>query len=327
MPTPKRPPAFQFYPDAWLGSVSVETMPPEVEGTYIRLLARQWLAVSLPANPTQLRLLTKLTPPQWKKAWPLLEPHFPLVDNGAARRNPTLAAVHAEREAYLAESAERGRQGAEKRWGGQADAKPTPSRPAKGTPSKKHRGPIGDPMPTPIGEASKPQWGSDDSGSVSGTDIPPTAADAAVSPPRGAAAAAAAPSMPDPAAFARHEAAVRERFTDQRHVLAFDRHLRAAQFPDVLLLDLEAAARERPSDGAPGVPWDVIGTVLHELSVKGKRPTEHLVRVFAEPMLNPRAPGRPTPPGAQTEAEIEAEFMRRIEAGEFLPPELREVSS
>jgi len=111
MPTPKRPPAFQFYPDAWFGSIAVELMPPEVEGTYIRLLARQWLAVALPADPAALRLLTKLTPPQWKKAWALLEPQFPLTPDGAGRQNPTLHAVHEERQDFIAKQAENGKKG------------------------------------------------------------------------------------------------------------------------------------------------------------------------------------------------------------------------
>ena len=139
--------------------------------------------------------------------------------------------------------------------------------------------------------------------------------------------AAAAPDVHDPVAYAERREAIRQRFADERHVLAFDRHVRASQFPDVFLLDLEAAAQVRPSDGKPGVPWDVIGTVLHELSVKGKRPTEHLIRVFADPMLNPRAERAFDAPTERpkTDAEIEAEIMARIERGEYLPPELREV--
>jgi uncharacterized protein YdaU (DUF1376 family) len=111
MPTPKRPPAFQFYPDAWFGSIAVELMPPEVEGTYLRLLARQWLAVNLPADPEQLCRLTKLTPAQWKKAWPLLEPHFPLIEGGAFRQNETLHALHEERQEFVAKQQENGKKG------------------------------------------------------------------------------------------------------------------------------------------------------------------------------------------------------------------------
>lgn len=142
------------------------------------------------------------------------------------------------------------------------------------------------------------------------------------------AAAAAASDVHDPEAYAERRAVIRQRFTDERAQLAFDRHCRASQFPDVFLLDLEAASRERPSDGAPGVPWDVIGTVLHELSVKGKRPTEHLVRVFAGPILHPadRPLSGPISGYAQTDAEIEADVLRRIEAGEFLPSELQGVT-
>jgi hypothetical protein len=165
MPAPKRQPAFQFYPSAWLNSVSVETMPPEVEGTYIRLLSRQWVAGELPESPATLRLLTKLSPAQWKRAWPLLEPHFPIFEQGG-RRNTTLAAVQEERETFKKDASESGRVGAEKRWGkrGKKEADPTPEQ--KHTPPKNDGVPVGYPMATP----SQPQWGSGSSVSVSGTE-------------------------------------------------------------------------------------------------------------------------------------------------------------
>ena len=120
MPTPKRPPAFQFYPNAWFGSVAVETMPADVEGTFIRLLARQWLAVTLPADPEQLRKLTKLSARRWPSAWVYLEPRFPLVDGG--RRNETLHDLHIEREQFIAKQALNGGKG-----GRPEKPKPNPS--------------------------------------------------------------------------------------------------------------------------------------------------------------------------------------------------------
>lgn len=318
MPSPKRPPAFQFYADAWLGSVSVETMPANVEGTYIRLLARQWKAhiagdEVLPKDPAVLRLLTKLTPAEWKKAWPQLEKHFPV--QGSGRANPTLAAVWQDRADFVQAQRENGKKGGRPQREPGQPAPHNPNLPAKESQRK--------PKPS---QSANPTGNPNESSVVCSleTDTTPTAAAAAVSPLAGAAAAA---DVHDPIAYAERREAIRQRFADERHVLAFDRHVRASQFPDVFLLDLEAASRERPSDGKPAVPWDVIGTVLHELSVKGKRPTEHLIRVFAEPMLNPRADRAPdaTAERPKTDAEIEAEFMARIERGDFLPPELREV--
>ncbi len=111
MPAPKRQPAFPFYPDAWFGSIAVEMMPPEVEGTYIRLLGRQWCATTLPLDPKAMRLLTKLTPQQWAKAWPHLEPLFPVTADQSGRRNETLHAVKCARDAFVEEQAEKGRNG------------------------------------------------------------------------------------------------------------------------------------------------------------------------------------------------------------------------
>ena len=152
MPKASKSPAFQFYASDWLTSTAVEMMPPEVEGTYVRLLCRQWLAVTLPADPAVLRSLTKLSPAQWKKAWPVLAPHFPLVDGGAGRQNPQLQGVRADREQYLQQSAEAGKKGAKKRWG-------------------EDRVPYSHPIATPMGSPSEPQWGQDDSGSGSGSGV------------------------------------------------------------------------------------------------------------------------------------------------------------
>lgn len=364
MPSPKRPPAFQFYADAWLGSVSVETMSASVEGTYIRLLARQWKAhlagELLPRDPKVLRLLTKLSPGEWAKAWPVLEKHFP--SSGEGRANPTLQGVWQERLEFVENARTNGRKG-----GRPAIAHGPLARPSGRLPEEtKETEPITGQEPNPS-RFGNPTPNRNGTSVVCGldTDTPPTAADAAVGPPRGAAATAAAESaVPDPEAYAERRDAMRARFTDERHLLAFDRHCRASRHPDSLLLDIEAAARERPSDGAPPLPWDVIGTVLHELSLKGKPPSEHLIRTFAAPILSPRVPVgaggleddvsgerrdqnyftavRYAKEGdvswqrycldkgirwAESEAEMAADFERRIRAGEFVPPELREVPS
>lgn len=99
MSAPKRIPAFQFYPHAWLSSMSVTMMTAETEGTYIRLLSQLWVGLTqgdgrlLPSDPRQIRTLTKLSESQWKKAWPQLEEHFPLNDERTGRTNPTLHAL------------------------------------------------------------------------------------------------------------------------------------------------------------------------------------------------------------------------------------------
>lgn len=133
---------------------------------------------------------------------------------------------------------------------------------------------------------------------------------AAVSRERAEPPAAAAAELPEQ--FAQRAAELRANFTDPRAALAFDRHMRASRNPEGFLLDVEYAAKLRPSDHAAGVPWDVIGQALHELSAKGRTATEHLIRVFAGPILTPS-----TPTTAMSEADAEAAMLRRIEAGEF----------
>lgn len=111
MPTPARTPAFQFYPAAWLNSTSVELMSAEVEGTYIRLLARQWIAVVLPKDEKSLQKLTKLKPRAFTKAWSFLSIHFPITPDGTGRQNPTLFALFQEREAFKEQMRENGQKG------------------------------------------------------------------------------------------------------------------------------------------------------------------------------------------------------------------------
>lgn len=159
MATPKRIPSFQMYAHAWLGSLSVEMMPPEVEGTYIRLLCKLWVALTqgegsiLPTDPKRIRVLTKLSEAQWKKAWPLLEPHFPVTDDGDGRVNPTLLAVWREREAFAVKQ----------RANGESGGRP-PKNPHK-PPTKAKRNPEET-------QAFPDQNPSESSVSVSGTAIP-----------------------------------------------------------------------------------------------------------------------------------------------------------
>ncbi len=58
------PPAFQFYPNDWLGSSKVGRMSPAAEGAYIRLLCYAWGEddCSVPADPAELAYLSRLGP-------------------------------------------------------------------------------------------------------------------------------------------------------------------------------------------------------------------------------------------------------------------------
>lgn len=275
MPAPRRQPAFQFYAAAWLGSVQVETMPPEVEGTYIRLLARQWIAEILPSDPAELRLLTKLTPAQWKKAWPRLEPLFPLTEDQRGRQNETLAAVHQEREEYLAEAAQAGRAGAQKRWGKTAEQEATPTQKKKGGPSKNDRVSIGYPTDTPTpslpdtpaGTPSTPQWGLDDSGSVSvSVSELPTPAVAVVGSARGAPTHETATTT---ATADTRKAAMLAKFVNPLHREAAEGYVRSAQHPDTVVAHLEGVMSGLSAPGMRPIEPNMLGQALHDMRVAG----------------------------------------------------------
>ena len=60
-------PAFQFYPDSWLSSMTIALMTPAEEGAFIRLLCNAWLQpdCGLPDDDNALAELSRL-----RKAWP-----------------------------------------------------------------------------------------------------------------------------------------------------------------------------------------------------------------------------------------------------------------
>lgn len=62
LPKSTRSPAFQFYPNEWLGSTHIMLMNPAEEGAYIRLLAIAWNSedCSLPDDDNQLAILSRL---------------------------------------------------------------------------------------------------------------------------------------------------------------------------------------------------------------------------------------------------------------------------
>lgn len=59
---PNHSPAFQFYPNDWLGSTNIMLMSPAEEGAYIRLLAIAWNSpdCGLPDDDSQLSVLSRL---------------------------------------------------------------------------------------------------------------------------------------------------------------------------------------------------------------------------------------------------------------------------
>lgn len=104
--------SFQMYPEWWYRQLEIETMSAEAEGTLLRLLMRQWVSVTLPADPTQLMRLTKIrTEKEWGAVWAEIEPLLPLVDGGAGRRNPTWQQLREERAEFIEKKRTAGKSG------------------------------------------------------------------------------------------------------------------------------------------------------------------------------------------------------------------------
>ncbi len=312
-------PAFMFYPSDWRNDLPLRTCSIAARGLWQELLVTMHqgtpyghLALEgVPLSDEEAAALAGVTGKDYRKLLAELERRrvFSRTDAGViySRRMVRDEATRLARAAGGEEGKAHGAKGA-------------PHGAKGGRPPKAKGG-----SETPLAGSGEPPFNPPPSFAVavSLADAVSSSLAAAAASELPAAAPAAASGGHDAEAYGQRRDAIRARFTDERHVLAFDRHCRASQFPDAFLLDVEAAARPRPSDGADGIPWDVIGTALHELQVKGRRATEHLIRAFAQPMLSARSEraGERQP----TEAELEADFLRRIEAGEFLPTELREA--
>lgn len=64
--------------------------PMAVLGVYHALHDLQWDCASLPADPDDIRRMGNIQPREWRVAWPLLGPYFP-IDVDGRRRNPQLS--------------------------------------------------------------------------------------------------------------------------------------------------------------------------------------------------------------------------------------------
>ncbi len=79
-------------------------------GVYRELLDSSWDIGGLPAEPAKLRALIGATPAEWSKAWPLVEPKFP-IDADGLRRNARLEQHRGRALQISSERAKAGRLG------------------------------------------------------------------------------------------------------------------------------------------------------------------------------------------------------------------------
>lgn len=140
-------PAFQFYPDDFVGGVADMTQA-EV-GAYILLLCAQWGRGEVPLDSERAALIAKGP----VSAYVMRK--FP------SGKNPRLERVRANQDAYREAQAENGKAGADKRWGrhstanGVAVAVPSPenSDPTI-SPMARNCSPSPSPSPSPVSDSS-----------------------------------------------------------------------------------------------------------------------------------------------------------------------------
>lgn len=131
-------PAFQFYPDDFVGGVA--DMTQSEVGAYILLLCAQWGRGEIPLDPERAALIAK---------GPVSSHVLAKFPGG---KNPRLEKVRANLDAYRSAQADNGKAGAEKRWGRHSDAiamlSPENSG-AKVSPMARNSSPTPTPTPTP----------------------------------------------------------------------------------------------------------------------------------------------------------------------------------
>lgn len=103
-------PAFQFYPDDFLGSGTVGMGTLEEIGAYTLLLCLDWNSNGFSLNFDRLARWCKITPRKFKHLWGYLESHFPECEDGL-RRNPRLQLERVKQAEYSQAMSENGKKG------------------------------------------------------------------------------------------------------------------------------------------------------------------------------------------------------------------------
>lgn len=109
----KASPAFQFYPDRWLGGTS--HLSPAARGIYLDLLCWQWNHVKpLPTSATTRAQIGRCTLEQFTSAWVEIADKFQETTQGFA--NDALERVRGEGMVFLESQREKAKLGAAARW-------------------------------------------------------------------------------------------------------------------------------------------------------------------------------------------------------------------
>lgn len=110
----EKPPAFQFYVKEWMSST--KGMPLDVKGAYMDLLAWAWDNGPVPDDAMWRRTFWGVTPSVSLRIWSMLRTKWVPTDHGGLV-NPRLEQQRASLQDFITQQSERGKAGAEARWG------------------------------------------------------------------------------------------------------------------------------------------------------------------------------------------------------------------
>lgn len=119
----KNPPAFQFYPESWLGDPDVQMMSLAEKGAYITLISSIWVRDGFPNEEDKVRRLLG-NPKNFKTLWNNIKHKFVVVNDTIHHRR--LIKERDKIEDYKSKRSKAGKIGAKARWQSHANAKEMP---------------------------------------------------------------------------------------------------------------------------------------------------------------------------------------------------------
>lgn len=156
-------PAFQFYPDDFLGSSKVAVMTPQEIGVYVLLLCMDWNGVGFVFNPKLLARFCRMPEPEFVEAWEVVRECF--EERDGRLYNPRLERERVKQAAYSAKQ----KAASDARW--------DTHRTSHGMPTGKPRvsSPFPSPAPATTGGRTRPFNGTtNDNVAATSVHVPPT---------------------------------------------------------------------------------------------------------------------------------------------------------
>jgi uncharacterized protein YdaU (DUF1376 family) len=138
-------PAFQFYPDDFLGSPKVRAMTTEEIGAYLLLLCLDWNGNGFEYDEEELARACNLSVERFRTAWKRISRCF--VEKKSRLYNPRLEAERRKQREWRRKSSRGGKLSAQRRLKGGSRVVEPPGQPNANTPS---------PSPSPVTTTTKP---------------------------------------------------------------------------------------------------------------------------------------------------------------------------